>query len=307
MTSFKIGTRGSKLALVQAHMVRDALASAHKNLPVEIVEIKTSGDWKPEQGETRLEENKGGKGQFAKEIEQALMAGAIDCGVHSMKDMESFPPAELSFAAMLPREDARDALLGAASIKDIKQGATIGSASVRRGALLLAQRPDLKIVPLRGNVPTRIEKLKAGQVDATLLALAGLKRLGLTDEIGAVLSYDEMLPAAGQGAVGIQIRRADKKTDALVGPLNHLPTYLCVTAERAVLAALDGSCHTPISAYAEMNGQEMFLRGLVAGAGGRQVIREEARAQITGGKAAHDLGAQLGAKLREKLPEGFLA
>jgi hydroxymethylbilane synthase len=305
--TFRIGTRGSKLALIQAHMVRDALLAAHPGLDVEIVEIKTSGDWKPEQGEARLSEARGGKGQFAKEIEAALRAGAVDCGVHSMKDMESFPPGELAFAAMLPREDARDALVGAPSLAALPQGATVGTSSVRRQALLLARRPDLKITPLRGNVPTRLEKLKAGQADATLLAVAGLNRLGLAAEIGCILAPEDMLPAAGQGAVGIQIRRGDRRADELTAPLNHLPTYLCVTAERAALAVLDGSCHTPISAHATLSGKDMTLRALVAAPDGKTVFAERAEGAATGGKVAHELGARLGEKLKALLPKGFLA
>src|SRR5215813_5918013 len=251
----RIGTRGSPLALVQARMVRDALAAAHPDLrgadDIQILPIKTTGDAVQDRKLMEI----GGKGLFTKEIEEALLAGRIDCAVHSMKDMQTWLPDGLTVGAMLPREDPRDALISrrGACIADLPDGAIVGTASLRRQAQLLALRPDLRIVALRGNVETRLRKLAAGDADATLLAVAGLKRLGLTDKATAIVGVDEILPAVGQGAIGIEIRADDARLRELLAPLDHAATTLCVTAERACLAELDGSCHTPIAAFAEIS------------------------------------------------------
>ncbi len=302
----KIGTRGSKLALVQADMVAGALTA--QGAQVEIVRIETSGDWKPAQGETRLSEAEGGKGQFAKEIEAALLRGEIDCGVHSMKDMPSFLPEGLVIRHMLPREDARDAFLsnGAKTISDLPQGAVVGTSSLRRQAFVLARRPDLKVVPIRGNVPTRIEKLRAGQVDATLLALAGLRRLGLEKEISAVLDVAEMLPAAGQGAVGIEIRADDAEIAAFLDKLHCSKTGLCVHAERAALQVLDGSCHTPIGAHAVLDGDRLMLQVDVASGDGRQFFKTEKTATVKTDADAEALGRMAGEDLKARVPKELL-
>ena len=271
----RIGTRGSPLALVQARMVRDALAAAHPQLAaaIEIRPIKTTGDTVQDRKLMEI----GGKGLFTKEIEEALRDGRIDCAVHSMKDMETWLPEGLTIGAMLPREDARDALFttGAARIADLPAGAVVGTSSLRRQAQLLASRPDLKVVTLRGNVETRLRKLAAGEVDATLLAVAGLKRLGLLDRATAILDEVEMLPAVGQGAVGIEIRADDERMTTLLGPLDHPSTTARVTAERACLAELDGSCHTPIAAHAVLADGQLHLRSLIALPDGTRVHRDE--------------------------------
>lgn len=302
----RIGTRGSKLALVQADMVAGALMA--QGVAVEIVRIETSGDWKPAQGETRLSEAEGGKGQFAKEIEAALLRGEIDCGVHSMKDMPSFLPEGLIIRHMLPREDARDAFLsnGAKTIDELPQGAVVGTSSLRRQAFVLARRPDLKVVPIRGNVPTRIEKLRGGQVDATLLALAGLRRLGLEKEISAVLDVAEMLPAAGQGAVGIEIRANDAVIAAFLDRLHCSKTGLCVHAERAALQVLDGSCHTPIGAHAVLDGNRIMLQVDVASGDGQQFFKTEKTGIVETDADAEALGRVAGEDLKARVPRELL-
>jgi len=275
----RIGTRGSPLALVQARMVRDGLAAAHADLrgpdDIRIVPIKTTGDAVQDRKLMEI----GGKGLFTKEIEEALLDGRIDCAVHSMKDMQTWLPAGLAIGALLAREDARDALFAKTGrrIAELPQGAVVGTASLRRQAQLLALRPDLKVVPLRGNVETRLRKLEAGEADATLLAVAGLKRLGLLDRATAIIDSGEILPAVGQGAIGIEIRADDVRLRSLLAPLDHRPTTLCVTAERACLAELDGSCHTPIAAYAELSadGRGLRLRSLIALPDGSAVHRDE--------------------------------
>jgi len=304
--TLRIGTRGSKLALIQTDMVARAVTAQHPGIEIQIIEIKTSGDWKPSDGETRLAESEGGKGLFAREIEQAMLAGQVDCGVHSMKDMASFLPEGLVIDHMLPREDARDAFLGNGHkcLADLPAGATVGSSSLRRQAFILAKRPDLKVVPLRGNVPTRIEKLRAGQVDATVLALAGLKRLGLEGEADCVIEPEDMLPAAGQGAVGIETRVGDQETRALFDALHCRETGLRVIAERAALQVLDGSCRTPIGAYAVLNGDSLKLTAVLASEDGKQFYREE----VSGPAAqAEELGRRAGQALKKRAPSDLLA
>jgi len=290
----RIGTRGSPLALVQARMVRDALAAAHPDLrgadDIQILPIKTTGDAVQDRKLMEI----GGKGLFTKEIEEALLAGRIDCAVHSMKDMQTWLPDGLTIGAMLEREDARDALFAriGTRIAELRDGAAVGTASLRRQAQLLALRPDLRIVPLRGNVETRLRKLAAGEADATLLAVAGLKRLGLLDKASALIASEEILPAVGQGAIGIEIRAGDEGLGTRLAPLDHRATTLCVTAERACLAELDGSCHTPIAAYAELagDGRSLRLRSLIALPDGTAVHRDEregpAADPVTLGRAA---------------------
>jgi hydroxymethylbilane synthase len=277
MAMIRIGTRGSPLALVQAGAVRDGLVAAHPDLAAEIVPIKTTGD----QVQDRRLMEIGGKGLFTKEIEEALLDGRIDCAVHSMKDLETWLPEGLAIGAMLPREDARDALIArtGTGIAQLPRGSVVGTSSLRRQAQLLALRPDLKVVALRGNVETRLRKLAAGEADATLLAVAGLKRLGMLDKATAILDSDEILPAVGQGAIGVEIRGDDARMRDLLAALDHRATTLCVTAERACLAELDGSCHTPIAAHAELvdRGQTMRLRALIALPDGTSVHRDESR------------------------------
>lgn len=296
-------------------MVRSALLAIRPTLETELVIITTSGDWRPEQGETRLSSEAGGKGQFAKEIEQALMSGDIDIAVHSMKDMESFLPDALTIPWMLPREDARDAMIlspalqeaGIQSLDALPHGAVIGTASVRRGAFLLSRRPDLKIVPFRGNVQTRLDKLKAGQVDATLLAVAGLNRLGLEKEISFVLSEEEMLPASAQGAVGIECRK-DRLTELFfISQISDEKTVICSMSEREVLRALDGSCNTPIGAYATLDEHgALHLQAALCSLDGTYTLKLEEKAHVTTLEQAIALGAKLGADIKSRAPSEIL-
>lgn len=295
----RIGTRGSPLALAQSNQVRDLLIEIHAGLPEpELCIIKTTGD----QITDRPLADAGGKGLFTKEIEQALLDGAIDIAVHSMKDVETWLPDGLTVDCFLPREDPRDTLLGAASIGALPAGARVGTASLRRSAQLLAVRPDLKISLMRGNVGSRIDKLAAGEVDATLLAVAGLKRLGRADAIGAVLEPNEFLPAVAQGAIGIERRTDDAQTVALLAPLNDGPTTLCVTAERAMLAALDGTCRTPIGGLATLDGDRLTLDGLLVWPDGSGLQRF--RQTGDSGDAAA-LGEQVGRELRRRAGPKF--
>lgn len=305
----KIGTRGSKLALVQANMVAVKLKAAHVGLEVEIVEINTSGDWKPEHGETRLSEAEGGKGLFAKEIERAILDGHVDCGVHSMKDMPSFLPDGLVINHIPERADPRDAFLSAkyAGLDDLPEGAKLGTSSLRRQAFVLAKRPDLTVLPIRGNVPTRIRKMKDGYVDAIILAYAGLERLGLEAEAAQIWEPDYMLPAAGQGAIGVEIRSDDEDTGKLLDAIHHRETGLCVTAERAALQRLDGSCHTPIGAYATLDGHNMHLDVMVGSEDGKQIFEESGEAVIHDDGEAHRFGDNIGKRLKDIVPPHILS
>ena len=265
--SLRIGTRGSPLALWQANETRRLLAAAPPALAAEgaiaIAVIKTTGD----RIQDRTLAEAGGKGLFTKEIEEALLAREIDLAVHSMKDVPTFLPAGLGIVAMLKREDPRDALIagpGIAGLDDLPNGTVVGTASLRRGAQLRARRPDIVVVPLRGNVDTRLEKVRNGSVGATFLAYAGLKRLGRLADVSAVLSTADMLPAVAQGAIGIECRLDDAQTRSYLAALDDAPTHVAVTAERGLLERLDGSCRTPIGALAVgLAGDRLRLDGLV--------------------------------------------
>ncbi|MBI1385457.1 MAG: hydroxymethylbilane synthase [Rhizobiales bacterium] len=287
----RIGTRGSVLALVQANAVRDALIATGAIGPeaVEIVEIKTTGDRILDRALKAV----GGKGLFTKEIEQALLDRHIDIAVHSMKDMATQPPETLSIAAMLPREDVRDAFVSplARSLADLPPGARLGTASLRRQAQVLRRRPDLEVVMFRGNVQTRLAKLERREADATLLAIAGLRRLGAEAHAASVLSVEEMLPAVAQGAIGVQVRTDDQFTAGLVAPLDHAPTSAAVAVERRFLAGLDGSCHTPIAGLAVIEGGEVVLRGEILSPDGRQHYAVERRGPLADGLALADAAA----------------
>src|SRR5262249_42015431 len=256
--------RGSPLALVQAREVAERLAAAHAGLPpCEIVVIRTTGD----RVQDRKLEQIGGKGLFTKEIEEALFDGRIDLAMPSMKAVPPFLPPGPAIAALLPRADPRDALFakGATSLAGLPRGASVGTAALRRQAQILALRPDLRVVILRGNVGTRLAKLDAGEVDATLLALSGLERLGIADKASAILSPEEMLPAVAQGAIGVEIRADDHRAATLLAAIDDAPTELAVGAERGCLARLDGSCRTPIAALAEIEPDgALRLRSLIA-------------------------------------------
>jgi len=299
-----IGTRGSPLAIIQAEAVGGLLEATIPGLSVEYIIVRTSGD----RIQDRPLAEVGGKGLFTKEIEQDLFAGKIDLAVHSMKDVETFLPDGLCIAAMLPREDPRDVLLAAdgQTLETLPAGARIGTSSVRRQAQILHRRPDLSVVPFRGNVQTRLRKLADGEADATLLAAAGLKRLDTMAIANQVLEVDEILPAAGQGAIGVEMRADYADVMAMLSAIDHPDTTLRVSAERAVLAALDGSCRTPIGALADLDasGEEVYLRALVARPDGSELHRGERRC---GRKDAIAVATELGSELRAAMGEDFFA
>ena len=304
-TTIRIGTRGSPLALKQVDMVRAALGP---NIETETVIIKTSGDWNPADGEVPLPENQGGKACFAKEIEEALLRGAIDCAVHSMKDMDSTLPKGLVIPFMLPREDPRDALISREGkrLNELPHGAIIGTTGPRRKAFLQAQRPDFKIVPFRGNVGTRLEKLKAGDVDATLLAVAGLKRLGMANKITQILEAEAMLPPAGQGAIGIETRGGDADIMSIFSQINCLNTAICVSSERSFLRAIGGSCYTPVGAYATLENGQLHLRVMLFSVDGKQSWSEEITGAASTPEEAGALGKALGDSLKLRVPDGII-
>jgi hydroxymethylbilane synthase len=259
----RIGTRGSDLALAQARETRTRLMAAHglAEDAFAIVVITTTGD----RITNRPLSEVGGKGLFTLEIEEGLIEGRLDIAVHSSKDMPTVLPEGLELSAFLPREDPRDAFIGKAAptILQLPQGAVVGSASLRRQALLRRMRPDLNVVLFRGNVPSRLAKLEAGDVDATLLAQAGLKRLGLEAATTELLPLDTFPPAPGQGAITIESRRGDERINAILAPIHHRQTGLALTCERAFLGALDGSCKTPIAGHAVVDGDRLSLHGMI--------------------------------------------
>ncbi|MGA7260841.1 MAG: hydroxymethylbilane synthase [Stellaceae bacterium] len=300
----RIGTRGSPMALRQTALVADSLTSAHPELAakggIEIVTIRTTGD----RVQDRLLAEIGGKGLFAKEIEEALLAQRIDLAVHSLKDLETWLPDGLAIACVLPRDDPRDALLSTqpTSLASLPTGARVGTASLRRQAQLLQRRPDLAVVAIRGNVNTRMRKLDAGEVDALVLAQCGLKRLGEAGRAVEILSREVMMPAVGQGALAIECRAADEMVHRLVEPLHDAISAACVGAERAMLAALDGSCRTPIAGFAEIDGGRLMLEGLLLKADGSDEIRGRREGGISDAAA---LGTELGRELRHRASPGF--
>jgi hydroxymethylbilane synthase len=290
----RIGTRGSVLALAQANLVARLLA-AHHGVPVEsiaVTVITTSGDRLTD----RPLSEAGGKGLFSKEIEAALQAGQIDLGVHSSKDMATVLPDGLVLAAFLQREDVRDAFVSLKyqSLAAMPKGAKLGSSSIRRAAQMLRERPDLEIVPFRGNVDTRLGKLEQGIADATLLAVAGLNRLGKSAHITAYLDPLRFPPAPAQGAIGIEIRESDARTASLIAPLNHAPTATAIAAERGLLGELDGSCRTPIGAFTELNESSCTLHGQILSPDGAQAFS----ATVSG---TPDRAAALGRELGQTL------
>jgi hydroxymethylbilane synthase len=262
----RIGTRGSPMALVQADRVRALLAAAHPELAahgaLEIVPIKTTGDKVQDRPLAEL----GGKGLFTKEIEEALIDRRVDVAVHSAKDVPTWLVPGLELAAFLEREDPRDAFVSpnAANLASLPAGAVVGTSAPRRQAQILYRWPKLKVVPLRGNVGTRLRKISEGAMDATLLGLAGLQRIGRGDAIRQILEPEEMLPAVAQGTVALECRAGDAKVGTWLAPLNHMPTERRTLAERALLAELMGSCRTPIAGFAEIDTTGLTLRALVA-------------------------------------------
>jgi hydroxymethylbilane synthase len=298
-----IGTRGSPLALAQAHETQDRLVAAHgwvvENLPLSI--IKTTGD----AIQDRPLSEAGGKGLFTKELDIALLEGSIDLAVHSAKDLPTTLPEGIVIAGFLPREDVRDAFISHRykSLADLPPGAVVGSASLRRQAQIRRLRPDLQVTLLRGNVQTRLAKLERGEVDATLLAMAGLRRLGLTDYVTATLDTDDFLPAVGQGAIAIAIRAEDERVREALRPILDAATGHSLAAERAFLTILDGSCRTPIAGHARMVGDELELRGLVLRPDGSECLEAIRRGSP---EDAVMLGREAGTELRTRMPAGFL-
>ncbi|MEP9387501.1 hydroxymethylbilane synthase [Mesorhizobium sp. KR9-304] len=294
-TVLRIGTRGSPLALAQAHETRARLMAAH-GLPEDAFSVEvitTSGD----RIQDRPLSEAGGKGLFTKEIEEALLAGRIDIAVHSSKDMPTALPGGLALSAFLPREDPRDAFIGktANSIMELPRGATVGSSSLRRQALILRMRPDIKVASFRGNVQTRLRKLQEGIADGTILALAGLKRLGLQSIVTDLMPLEKFPTAPGQGAICIESRIGDARVEEMLAAINHAPTAQALACERAFLAALDGSCRTPIAGYAVIDGDRLAFNGLVIAPDGRRAHGVSSEGSAVD---AAELGRAAGEKLR---------
>ncbi|PSC70510.1 porphobilinogen deaminase [Micractinium conductrix] len=301
--TLKIGTRGSPLALAQAYLTRDLLKANFPELneegALEIIIIKTTGDKILNQPLSDI----GGKGLFTKEIDDALLDGRIDIAVHSMKDVPTYLPAGTVLPCNLPREDVRDVFISTKykSLAELPEGAVIGSAALRRQAQLLAKYPTLKVVNFRGNVQTRLRKLEEGACDATLLALAGLKRLSLADKATTILTTEEMLPAVAQGAIGIACREGDDRSAAALASLNHEETRLAVVCERSFLAALDGSCRTPIAGWARNEGGQLAFTGMVATVDGKKTYQTTRAGSLTEDDAraiGRDAGEQLKAEAK---------
>lgn len=299
---FRIGTRGSPLALAQAHETRDRLMAAH-GLPSEMFEVvvlSTMGDRITDRSLAAI----GGKGLFTQELEDMLLSGGLDFAVHSSKDMPTKLPDGLFLSAYLPREDARDAFIGrtAAKLMDLPEGATIGSSSLRRQALIKRLRPDINVITYRGLVDTRLRKLAEGQVDATLLAFAGLKRLGKEDVPTEILDPEIFPPAPAQGAICIESRIGDDRVNGLLDAINDVRTHQAVTCERAFLSTLDGSCRTPIAGYAVSDGETIRFSGMVLTPDGSRHFRV-----TTEGKAAdaEQIGAKAGEDIRLKAGADF--
>ncbi|CAN5400588.1 hydroxymethylbilane synthase [soil metagenome] len=286
----RLGTRGSPLALVQANMVASAICMAHgwEAAAVEIVVVKTSGD----RIQDRPLADIGGKALWTRELDRALIAGEIDFAVHSMKDVETVRPDTLTIVAMLPRADVRDRLIGADSVTALPAGAVLGTSSPRRAAQMRRMRPDLSIMMFRGNVATRLAKLEAGEADATLLAAAGLDRLGQAG-IGATIELDVMLPAPAQGAVGIETRTADTVMREALSAISDADTFDCVMAERALLLALGGTCHSPIAALAQVEGDMLYLRAEILTEAGEEHVTGDARFPRNDAASAGALGRSL--------------
>ncbi len=302
----KIGTRGSPLALAQAYETRRRLAEAF-DLPheaFEIVVIKTSGDNQALIAADKPLKELGGKGLFTKEIEEDLLSGAIDIAVHSMKDMPVAQPEGLLLDCYLPREDVRDAFVSPkfSRLQDLEPGAVVGTSSLRRRAQLMNRRPDLKVVEFRGNVQTRLKKLNEGVAECTFLAMAGLNRLAMADVPATAIETTDMLPAVAQGAIGIERRGNDSRTAAMLEAIHDVTTGKRLAAERAFLAALDGSCETPIAGLAELDGGTLRLRGEVLRPDGSEAIAEDQSCAIEDGAK---LGREMAIKLLQQAGEGF--
>jgi hydroxymethylbilane synthase len=288
----RIGTRASALALWQAEWVKSELEKKYPGMTVSLTKIKTTGDKILDVPLAQV----GGKGLFVKEIEEAMLANEIDIAVHSMKDVPTLFPDGLHLSCITKREDARDALLTRNNMKfkDLPQGATIGTSSLRRQAQLMSVRPDFKIAQLRGNVDTRLRKLKEGQFDAIILAAAGVRRLGLAENVSEYIDPSISLPAIGQGALGIECRVDDRELNDLIAFFNHQDTRTCVTGERALLRRLEGGCQVPIACYGQMLNGKLHLIGLVGSVDGKRIIKETIEGEA-------DKAEKLGVTLAEKL------
>jgi hydroxymethylbilane synthase len=292
--NIKIGTRGSKLAMTQVNYVAGCLKQIAPEISTEICVIKTAGDIMQDVSLLKI----GGLGVFVKEIEDALLSGAIDLAVHSMKDVPTENPEGLNIAAILPREDVRDVLVSRDNkkIEFMPKGAKIGTGSMRRASQILAIMPDITIVPLRGNLDTRLKKIETENLAGVILAAAGMKRMGFAEKITQYLPIETMLPAVGQGALGLEIRNNDEALKKIMIKLNHEPTQREVTAERSYLRALGGGCRLPIAAFAKIDGGQLFLEGLVAMPQGSNIIRDK----VKGDPAESE---ELGKKLAEIILE----
>ncbi|MGD1993364.1 MAG: hydroxymethylbilane synthase [Anaerolineae bacterium] len=299
--TIRIGTRGSDLALWQTEWVVDRLRALHPAVDFEITEIRTTGD----RVRDRPLFQAGTVGLFVKELEAALLDGEVDLAVHSLKDMPSRVTPGLTIAAVPEREDPRDALVSrwGHTVDALPQGARVGTSSRRRAAQLLALRPDLEILDIRGNVDTRLRKAEAEPYDAIVLAVAGLRRLGKGDRITQIIPPEVMLPPAGQGALAVEIRADDKRTQALVAPVDHLETRRAVTAERAFMARLRGGCHVPIGAFAVVDQETLWFRGLVSSVDGQTMLHGGCRGPLA---RPEDLGAALAEDLLAKGAEELL-
>lgn len=297
MKPLRIATRGSALALWQANHIRERLMQLH-GVESELIRIRTSGDRFQGASVAQVSEQTGTKGIFIKELEEALLAGTADLAVHSMKDVPTENPAGLIFPAITKREDVRDCLISrdGAKLRDLKPGARIGTSSLRRQAQLRHYRPDLELLELRGNVDTRLRKVAAGEFDAIVLATAGVKRLGASDKITEILSTEIMLPAVGQGALGIETRADDRETVRLVSALDDPESHAAVTAERALLRELEGGCQLPLGAWARLENGELRLEACVFSADGKEFVRNELRGSADD---AEKLGMRLGRMLIE--------
>ena len=288
----RIGTRGSKLALTQSDWVKEKIEIRHPDVQVELVRIKTTGDKNLDSPLSKI----GGKGIFVKEIEEALLSKRIDLAVHSMKDVPAALPDGLILSTFPKREDPRDAFLSVKyqGLEQLPPGARVGTGSLRRSAQLLHIRPDLELVPMRGNVDTRLGKLETGEYEAIILAVSGLKRLGLGDRISQILVVEQLLPAIGQGALGLEVRREDERTINRIDFLNHRETKITVKAERAFIKELEGGCQVPLGAFCRTENGQLRLEGMVAELDGSRILRD----QMTGTEEdAEEMGITLARRL----------
>jgi hydroxymethylbilane synthase len=301
MQGLRLGTRGSPLALAQARKVAAAIETAQRwpDGWVQIVEIKTTGDKVQDRPLAEI----GGKALWTKELDRALMEGEVDFCVHSMKDVESERPREIHLAAVRPRGDVRDRIIGAESIEKLNQGARVGTSSPRRAAQLLRMRPDLQIVPIRGNVETRLKKVETGEVDATLLASAGLKRLEI--DAGTAIPTEVMLPAPGQAVIGMECRTNDTRTQSVLSTVSNGITFNCVMAERAFTRALGGTCHSPVAAFCAFEDGDLRLRAQLFSEDGTDMVEGRAVMDCGDDSPAEELARSLLAEAPESIRRLF--